>query len=246
MLINADYTCKVTSLNSLHRRWNWTQPTPWSPEVFEYQRDDPKSLIGVLVTYLFYLILICFKDTQPRTRRVGLIYMIGRWRRRFLHEKNIYFFPPDPHELFRPEVGQPFHRWTVGRDFCTGNSKTNQGSMSPFKFDSDIVKYFSFIQKLCPPWRWKSACSRRLSWLWTAWPIGSEHCGGEHGVRFWLVETKLQVFDLTTMSWSETGSLPEGMDGNALLAIERGPWAGQVPHNGFREWRWEFNQVLSC
>ena len=149
--------------------------------------------------------------------------------------RNIYFFPPDPHELFRPELGQPFHRWTVGRDFCTGNSKTNQGSMSPFKFDSDIVKYFSFIQKLCPPWRWKSACSRRLSWLWTAWPIGSEHCGGEHGVRFWLVETKLQVFDLTTMSWSETGSLPEGMDGNALLAIERGPWAGQVPHNGFCE-----------
>ena len=48
-----------------------------------------------------------------------------------------------------------------------------------------------------------------------------------------MVETKLQVFDLTTMSWSETGSLPEGMDGNALLAIERGPWAGQVPHNGF-------------
>jgi len=41
-----------------------------------------------------------------------------------------------------------------------------------------------------------------------------------------------EVFDLTTMSWSETGSLPEGMDGNALLAIERGPWAGQVLHIG--------------
>ena len=94
MLINADYTCKVTSLNSLHRRWNWTQPTPWSPEVFEYQRDDPKSLIGVLVTYLFYLILICFKDTQPRTRRVGHIYMIGRWQRRFLHEETFTFFHP--------------------------------------------------------------------------------------------------------------------------------------------------------
>ena len=37
-----------------------------------------------------------------------------------------------------------------------------------------------------------------------------------------------QVFDLTTMTWTETGSLPEGMDGNALVAINRGPWAGQV------------------
>ena len=33
---------------------------------------------------------------------------------------------------------------------------------------------------------------------------------------------------MATMSWSETGSLPEGMDGNVLLPIERGPWAGQV------------------
>ena len=39
---------------------------------------------------------------------------------------------------------------------------------------------------------------------------------------------ELQVFDMATMSWSETGSLPEGVDGNALLPIERGPWAGQV------------------
>ena len=37
-----------------------------------------------------------------------------------------------------------------------------------------------------------------------------------------------QVFDLTTMTWTETESLPEGMDGNALVAINRGPWAGQV------------------
>jgi len=41
-----------------------------------------------------------------------------------------------------------------------------------------------------------------------------------------------EVFDLASMSWSETGSLPEGMDGNALLPIERGPWAGQVLHIG--------------
>ena len=132
--------------------------------------------------------------------------------------------------LERPSTDE---QW--GEIFARVTQKLIKGPISPFKFDSDIVKSFSFILKLCPPWGWKSACSRRLSWLWTAWPIGSEHCGGEHGVRFWLVETKLQVFDLTTMSWSETGSLPEGMDGNALLAIERGPWAGQVPHNRFCE-----------
>ena len=37
-----------------------------------------------------------------------------------------------------------------------------------------------------------------------------------------------QVFDLTTMTWTETGSLPEGMNGNALVVINRVPWAGQV------------------
>lgn len=41
-----------------------------------------------------------------------------------------------------------------------------------------------------------------------------------------------EVFDLTTMTWTETGSLPEGMDGNALVAINRGPWAGQALHIG--------------
>ena len=201
-----------------------------------------------MVTYLFYLILICFKDIQPRTRMVGHIYMIGRWRRRFLHEETFTFFHPALMNYLGRNLDSPSTDEQWGEIFARVTQKLIKGPISPFKFDSDIAKSFSFILKLCPPWGWKSACSRGLSWLWTAWPIGSEHCGGEHGVRFWLVETKLQVFDLTTMSWSETGSLPEGMDGNALLAIERGPWAGQVPHNRFCQNKDDFltKYLLSC
>jgi hypothetical protein len=41
-----------------------------------------------------------------------------------------------------------------------------------------------------------------------------------------------EILDLATLTWRETAALPWGMDGSTLVAVERGPWSGQVLHLG--------------
>ena len=182
----------------------------------------------------------------------------------------------------RQEHGQLFLKCLAEKDSCTGK-KSNQLAKKTM-----IQRFFPLkhlisnnIDQVRPLGRWKGACCRWISWLWSTWPVRSELLWGGHNPLIWVFDFLFvfnlstlcfvwlykrrafnmnminfsslwfpllglflsvddchnfsqpdlpgsQVFDLTTMTWTETGSLPEGMDGNALVAINRGPWAGQV------------------
>ena len=53
-----------------------------------------------------------------------------------------------------------------------------------------------------------------------------------------------QVFDLTTMTWTETGSLPEGMNGNALVAINRDLGQARFGWRSSQTWGWRSDKRL--
>ena len=124
----------------------------------------------------YFISHLCLQVTRQKTRMAEHSYMIGRWWEDFT-------FVPTNVKIFH-------YLWYIGRNLDSSSWHDQWGEILAwvifprlhFSFEfwpQHCVECISCVQKLCPSGRREGACSRRLSWVWTTWPFGSEHCRGD-------------------------------------------------------------------